>query len=79
MPAQQEAILIDWIWAQYSPKDTTPGSPTFGQPLTRNTANEAEAYRNYARAIHAGTFAQAKRWKREQDRAAIAGPSLPAE
>ena len=79
LTAPQEQVLIDWIWAHYAPKDTTPGSPTFGQPLTRNTANEAEAYRNYAKAIHAGTYAQAKRWKREQDQAAVAEPSLPAE
>ena len=77
--AQQEAILIDWIWAQYAPKDTTPGSPTFGQPLTRNASNEAEAYRNYAKAIHAGTFAQAKRWKHDQDKAAVVAPTLPSE
>lgn len=79
LTAPQEQVLIDWMWAQYSPKDTTPGSPTFGQPLTRNAANEAEAYRNYAKAIHAGTYAQARRWKREQDQAAIAEPVLPAE
>ena len=79
LTAPQEAVFIDWLWAMYAPRDTVPGSPTFGQVLTRNTANEAEAYRNYAKAIHAGTYAQARRWKREQDQAAIVEPSLPAE
>lgn len=79
LTAQQEAIFIDWLWAKYAPTDTVEGSPTFGQPLARTPANEAQAYRNYAAAIHAGTFAQAKRWKREQAQAAVPEPSLPAE
>lgn len=79
LTAPQEAVFIDWLWAHYAPKDEVEGSPTFGQTLPRNTANEAQAYRNYAKAIHAGTYAQVRRWKREQDQAAIAEPSLPAE
>jgi hypothetical protein len=75
----QEALFIDWLWAMYAPKDTVEGSPTFGQVLPRTTANEAQAYRNYAIAIHAGTYAQVRRWKREQDQAAIQEPSTPAE
>lgn len=77
--AAQEALLIDWLWAYYAPKDDVEGSPTFGQTLPRTPANEAQAYRNYARALASGTYAQVRKWKQEQDRAVIGEPSLPAE
>lgn len=73
LTAPQEAVFIDWLWAMYAPVDAA------GVTLPRNNANVAQAYRNYAKAIHAGTYAQARRWKREQDQAAIAEPVLPAE
>lgn len=75
--APQEALFIDWLWAYYAPKDTVENSPTFGQPLTRNTANEAQAYRNYARALWRGTRANVLRWKHEQNKAAVSAPVLP--
>lgn len=77
--APQESILIDWLWEFYAPVDTTPGSPTLGQKLTRTPANEAQAYRNWAASSWAGTASQVRRWKREKDQAAIAEPMLPGE
>lgn len=74
LTAQQEDLLIDWLWAQYAPTD-----PETGAVLERTAQNEAEAYRRYARAIHAGTYAQARRWKREQKQAEIHEPNLPNE
>lgn len=73
----QENLFKDWLWAQYAPKDDVEGSPTFGQTLQRTTANEAEAYRNYARALWKGTRANVRNWKLEQERAAISAPSIP--
>lgn len=77
--AQQEALLNNWLWANYAPTDTVEGSPTFGQVLPRNTANEAEAYKRWADATWKGTRAQIRKWKREQDQAVIVEPVLPAE
>ncbi len=73
LTAPQEAVFIDWLWAMYAPVDAE------GVTLPRNNANVAQAYRNYAKAIHAGTYAQARRWKREQGQAAIVEPTLPPE
>lgn len=75
--APQEALFTDWLWAQYAPVDTVEGSPTFGQPLTRNTANEAQAFRNYAAKLWQGTRANVIRWKHELDKAAVSAPALP--
>lgn len=75
--AQQEALLNDWLWANYAPTDTVDGSPTFGQVLPRNTANEAEAYKRWAYATWKGTRAQIRKWKREQDQALITEPTVP--
>jgi hypothetical protein len=75
--APQEALFIDWLWSQYAPKDTVEGSPTFGQTLPRTGPNEVEAYRNYARALWAGTRANVIRWKHELDKAAVVPPNVP--
>lgn len=75
--APQEALFIDWLWAQYAPTDTVEGSPTFGQVLPRNTANEAQAFRNYADALWRGTRANVIRWKHDLDRAAVVEPTMP--
>lgn len=75
--APQEALFIDWLWAQYAPVDEVEDSPTFGEPLPRNTANEAQAYRNYAAKLWAGTRANVIRWKHELDKAAVSAPVLP--
>ena len=77
LTAGQEALFINWLWAQYAPKDTVEGSPTFGQILPRNTANEAQAFRNYAAALWRGTRANVQHWKLGQDRAAISAPAIP--
>lgn len=77
--AQQEALFIDWLWEFYAPVDTTPDSPTLGQKLTRNAANEAQAYRNWAAADWNGTRASIVRWKHELDKAAVAAPVVPKE
>ena len=77
--AQQEALFIDWLWEFYAPTDTDPQSPTFGEKLTRNTANEARAYRNWAAAAWKGTRASVVRWKVEKDRAAVSEPVVPEE
>jgi hypothetical protein len=74
LSAQHEQILIDWFWSQYAPVDTTPGSPTFGQVLPRNTANEAQAFRNFATAKWAGIQAQVRRWKHNQLKEAVPDP-----
>jgi hypothetical protein len=74
LSAPHEALLLDWLWAHYAPTDTTPGSPTFGQPLTRNNANEAQAFRNFAAAKWQGVQAQVRRWKLDQLRAAVPDP-----
>lgn len=68
---QQEDLFIDWLWAQYAPLDE------FNVPVTRNTANEAAAFRNYANALWRGTRANVIRWKHDLDRAAVAAPQLP--
>lgn len=73
----QETLFIDWLYAHYAPVDTVEGSPTFGQPLTRNTANEAQAFKNYAYKLWQGTRANVIRWKQGLDRAAIVAPVLP--
>lgn len=73
----QETLFVDWLYAHYAPVDTVEGSPTFGQPLTRTTANEAQAFRNYANKLWQGTRANVIRWKQEQGRAAIVAPTLP--
>ena len=75
--AQQEALFNDWLWATYAPTDAVEGSPTFGQTLPRNAASEAEAYKRWAAATWAGTRAQMRRWKREQDQAAVVEPTVP--
>lgn len=75
--APQEVLFIDWLWAQYAPTDTTEGSPTFGQTLPRNTANEAQAFRNYADALWRGTRANVIRWKHDLDKAAVTAPEMP--
>lgn len=75
--AGQETLLRNWLWAQYAPKDEVEGSPTFGQTLPRNTANEAQAFRNYAAALWGGTRANVQARKLGQDRAAISAPSIP--
>lgn len=73
LTAQQEALFVDWLWANYAPVDAG------GVPLTRNAANEAQAYRNYAAAEWRGRAAEVRRWKREHDQRAIAEPALPGE
>jgi len=75
--AGQETLFLNWLWAQYAPKDTVEGSLTFGQTLPRNSANEAQAFRNYATALWRGTRANVQNWKLEQDRAAIVAPTIP--
>lgn len=79
LTVQQEDLLIDWLWEFYAPTDTTPESPTFGQKLTRNAANEAKAYRNWAAATWKGTRASVVRWKHNIDKAAVAAPMIPEE
>ena len=74
-----QQVVEDWIWAFYAPTDTDPQSPTFGQTLPRTGANLAEAWRNWARANWRGTAAEIRRWKQDQDRAAISGPAVPEE
>lgn len=64
-----EAVLVDWFWAHYAPKD-----PVTGQVLTRNTANEAQAFRNFAAAKWAGLQAQVRRWKHGQLKSAVPDP-----
>lgn len=73
----QEALFIEWLWARYAPVNTVEGSPTFGQKLPRNAANEAQAFRNYATAMWRGTRANVRDWKLEQDRAAVTAPVIP--
>lgn len=75
--APQEALFINWLWAHYAPIDTVEGSPTFGETLPRNAANEAHAFRNYADKLWLGTRANVIRWKHELDKAAVAAPVLP--
>lgn len=70
----QEDLFIDWLWEFYAPVD-----PGTGAKLTRNVANEAQAYRNWAAANWKGTAAQVRRWKQELDRAAVQPPVLPEE
>lgn len=69
----QEDLFIDWLWEFYAPVDA------LGAKLTRNVANEAQAYRNWAAASWKGTRAQVVRWKQELDRAAVPAPVLPEE
>lgn len=70
----QEDLFIDWLWQFYAPVD-----PETGAKLTRNVANEAQAYRNWAAASWKGTRAQVVRWKQELDRAAVPAPVVPEE
>ena len=79
LTAGQETLFLNWLWAHYAPKDMVVESPTFGQPLPRNTANEAQAFRNYAAALWRGTRANVQSWKLELDRAAITTPAIPEE
>lgn len=79
LTAGQETMFLNWLWAQYAPKDTVEGSLTFGQTLPRNTANEAQAFRNYAAALWRGTRANVQNWKLEQDRAALTAPAIPED
>lgn len=72
LTAGQETLLLNWLWAQYAPKDAN------GVELPRNTANEAQAFRNYAMALWRGTRANVQNWKLEQDRAALTAPVIPA-
>lgn len=69
--APQETLLLNWLWAYYAPVDA------LGSPLTRNSTNEAQAFRNYATSLWAGTRANVIRWKHELDRAAVPAPTLP--
>lgn len=73
----QETLFVDWLWAQYAPVDQNENSPTFGQVLPRNVANEGQAFRNYATKLWAGTRANVIRWKLNLDKAAIVAPILP--
>lgn len=68
----QEDLFIDWLWEFYAPVD-----PETGAKLTRNVANEVQAYRNWAAANWKGTSAQVVRWKQELDRAAVQPPVIP--
>jgi len=77
LTAGQETLFLDWLWEKYAPKDEVEESPTFGQILPRNTANEAQAFRNYAAALWRGTRANVQSWKLEQDRAALTAPAIP--
>jgi len=70
--ASKEQRFINWVWAMYAPKDTIPGSPTFGQLLPRNLANETIAFQNYADGIYNGTKANIRAWeKSEVDKASV--------
>ena len=73
LTAGQETLFLNWLWAQYAPKDAE------GSVLPRNTANEAQAFRNYAAALWRGTRANVQSWKLEQDRAAITAPAIPED
>lgn len=71
LTALQESLFIHWLWDTYAP--TGAG----GQTLTRNAANEAAAFRNYANALWRGTRANVIRWKHDLDKAAVLAPQLP--
>lgn len=71
--AGQETLFLDWLWEFYAPVDGT------GAKMTRNSANEAQAYRNWAAAAWKGTAAQVRDWKRRKDQEAITEPTLPGE
>ena len=69
----QENLFIDWLWEFYAPVDAN------GVKLTRNAANEAQAFRNYAAAMWKGTRSNVVRWKHELDKSAVQAPTVPEE
>ncbi len=71
LTTNQENLFVGWLWAHYAPVDAQ------GVTLTRNAANEAQAYRNYAKALWLGTRANVISWKHELDKAAVTPPTVP--
>jgi hypothetical protein len=63
----------DYIWASYPQLDVD------GNPLPDTPANRAQAFRDWADAIYAGTKANVLRWEDQQLKEAVAPPPLDPE
>lgn len=63
--AGKETRFLNWVWNNYAPKDTTEGSPTFGEVLPRTNPNMATAFKSFALAIMEGVKANVLREEKE--------------
>jgi len=64
--SSQEARFLNWVWAQYAPKDEVVDSPTFGQTLPRSPQTMGVAFGNFMASIMEGTKANILRWEKEE-------------
>lgn len=61
----KELRFLNWVWVFYAPKDEVEGSPTFGQVLPRNAANEELAVKAFFNAKIDGVIAQIRRYEKQ--------------
>lgn len=73
LTTEQESALINWIWAEYAPKD---GS---GAVLARTASNEANAFRNWCRAIVKGLISNVKAREYSLLVKKVVAPTFPEE